>query len=177
MDSFDAPSIEHSIIFHGNGKKLHCELDGNNPSPPYNHEVMEKPHEESKNQICVEEGVEHMILHDDFKIGEEHKKVEDKSTTLDQLHEDIRVDGEVGHLHSGGATSVLATHEEDTMQWNDIITDLFEDSSIMSQRSHEIRVLDHEKDHDTVESNDGSLTSIDRHEEIKHKRTDFVYFA
>lgn len=51
---------------------------------------------------------------------------------------------DVDPLLSGASTSVLTTTDGgDTLQWHDIITDLFEDSSIMFYTSHEVANLTH----------------------------------
>ncbi|GLJ05049.1 hypothetical protein SUGI_0010050 [Cryptomeria japonica] len=55
-------------------------------------------------------------------------------------------DMEIDPLLSGATTSVLTTHDEgDTLQWHDIITNLFEGSCIMLYTSYEVADLTHER--------------------------------
>jgi hypothetical protein len=174
---------------------------------------------ENKNQTYIEKDVGHKTPYDDFKSEEEKVIGEDKSVTIEQLHEDkvscdtlldessiassyhceesncdsmnvidaygsplkvhnIKVDVKFDPLLSGATTSVLTTHEEgDILQWHDVISDLFEDSCIMSHHSHVIGACEHEKTNDLILPIDGSPTSSDWHEDIKHMRTDFVYYG
>ncbi|KAH9309373.1 hypothetical protein KI387_037284 [Taxus chinensis] len=158
----------------------------------------------NKNQNCIEKDMDHMTLHDDSKIEGKQVMVEEESVTLEQLHEDMvsrdasldessiasSYHGEesdcdlkvqniaVDPSLSGAATSVLTTHVGgDILQWHDVITDLFENNNIMSLHSHEIGACDHEKTYEMISTIDGSPTPLARHENIKHRRTDFVYFG
>lgn len=81
-------------------------------------------------------------------------------------------------LLSGTATSDVIKHNEgDTLEWHDMITDWFEDSSMITHPSHNKEACDHEQANDMISSFHDSPTPIGRHEDIKHKRTDFVYFG
>jgi hypothetical protein len=84
----------------------------------------------------------------------------------------------VDPLLSGAAISDSTIHNEgDTLQWHDMITDWFEDSSMMSHHSQEIGVMVHDQANYMIATMDGSHTSIFGHENIRQKRTDFIYFG
>jgi hypothetical protein len=132
-----------------------------------------------------------MTLHDDFKMEEEQVMMEDN---LEQLHEDkfscdvllreesycylinkdplkiqnVEVFEIVDPLLSGTTTSNSTIYNEgDILQWHDMITDWFEDKSMMSHHSQEIGALVHDQANDMIATMDGSHTPIVGHENIK----------
>ncbi|GLJ21096.1 hypothetical protein SUGI_0385470 [Cryptomeria japonica] len=131
---------------------------GEQDASPMAHELLKRLVEQHKDRdtspmICRN-------LHDDFvrhvdltqedmrtALGNELsasslKEVSVETTTLDS--QDIKVDVKIDLLPSGAATSVLTKPDGgDTLQWHDIITNLFEDNSIMFHNSHEIAILTH----------------------------------